>query len=94
MTGWSARRYVVVDVEGNGQQPPDLVELGTVTVVDGIIGEPRAWLFRPEAPITVIARRVHGISNQDVAQAPVRRAGDGPALRSSGHSARRRGRVV
>ena len=70
MTGWRALRYVVVDVEGNGQQPPDLVELGTVTIIDGIVGEPGAWLFRPGTPITAMARRVHGISNQDVAPAP------------------------
>lgn len=71
MTCWSAFRYVVVDVEGNGQQPPDLVELGTVTILDGIVGEPGAWLFRPGTPITAMARRVHGISNEDVREAPV-----------------------
>ncbi len=27
MTDWTSLRYAVVDVEGNGQQPPDLVEL-------------------------------------------------------------------
>jgi exodeoxyribonuclease X len=71
MTGWSTKRYVVVDVEGNGQQPPDLVELGITTILDGAIGEPGAWLFRPGGPITAMARRVHGISNEDVAEAPV-----------------------
>lgn len=70
MTDWTTRRYVVVDVEGNGQQPPDLVELAVVPIVDGIIGEPRSWLMRPETPITSFARRIHGISNDDVAVAP------------------------
>jgi exodeoxyribonuclease X len=71
MTFWSARRYVVVDVEGNGQQPPDLVELGVVSIVNDVIGEPTAWLVRPDKPITTMARRIHGISNEMVAQAPV-----------------------
>jgi|ERR1022692_217847 DNA polymerase III epsilon subunit-like protein len=71
MTVWIARRYVVADVEGNGQRPPDLVELAVVPIVDGVIGEPTSWLFRPDKPITTMARRIHGISNDMVAQAPV-----------------------
>ncbi len=71
MTVWSERRYVVVDVEGNGHQPPDLVELGVVPILTGAIGQPTAWLFRPDEPITVMARRIHGISNDMVADAPV-----------------------
>src|SRR5260370_8967123 len=27
MTAWTERRYAVIDVDGNGQHPPDLVEL-------------------------------------------------------------------
>jgi exodeoxyribonuclease X len=68
---WSEHRYVVIDVEGNGHQPPDLVELGVVPIVAGVIGQPTAWLFRPDQPITAMARRVHGISNEMVADAPV-----------------------
>jgi len=64
---WTTQRYAVVDVEGNGQRPPDLVELAIVHVVDGIIGEPTAWLVRPDTPILWQARRIHGISNDDVA---------------------------
>ncbi len=30
MTDWTSLTYVVVDVEGNGQHPPDLVELAAV----------------------------------------------------------------
>ena len=71
MTPWSERRYVVVDVEGNGQQPPDLVELAVVHILAGVIGEPTAWLFRPDEPINMMARRIHGITNEMVADAPV-----------------------
>ncbi len=35
MTAWSERRYAVVDVEGNGYQPPDLVELAVVPIERG-----------------------------------------------------------
>jgi DNA polymerase III epsilon subunit-like protein len=47
MTDWTALRYAVVDVEGNGQQPPDLVELAIVPIVGGVIGEPVSWLIKP-----------------------------------------------
>jgi DNA polymerase III epsilon subunit-like protein len=71
MTDWKSLSYVVVDVEGNGHQPPDLVELAAVPIVDGIIGEPVSWLVRPDQPITSFARRIHGISNEQVEDAPV-----------------------
>lgn len=71
MTEWTSLDYVVVDVEGNGHQPPDLVELATVPIVGGTIGEPSCWLMRPDQAITPMAQRVHGISNRSVADAPV-----------------------
>jgi DNA polymerase III epsilon subunit-like protein len=71
MTDWTSLTYVVVDVEGNGQQPPDLVELAAVPIVGGVIGEPKSWLVRPDLPITHFARKIHGISNEQVEDAPV-----------------------
>jgi len=71
VTDWTSLSYVVVDVEGNGQQPPDLVELAAVPIVGGIIGEPVTWLVKPDQPITHFARKIHGISNDDVQDAPV-----------------------
>jgi exodeoxyribonuclease X len=70
MADWTSLTYVVVDVEGNGQQPPDLVELAAVPIRSGVIGEPVSWLVRPETPITSFARRIHGITNEAVADAP------------------------
>lgn len=70
MTDWTSLSFVVVDVEGNGQQPPDLVELAAVPVVDGVIGEPVSWLVKPETPITFFATRVHGLTTKDVADCP------------------------
>ncbi|MET9264129.1 exonuclease domain-containing protein [Amycolatopsis sp. NPDC004079] len=66
MTEWKSLKYVVVDLEGNGHQPPDVVELAAVPIVDGVIGEPDEWLVRPDQPITPFAHRIHGISNHDV----------------------------
>lgn len=88
MTDWTSLTYAVVDVEGNGQQPPDLVELAVVPIVGGVIQEPSSWLVKPERPIKYFATRIHGISTQDVANAPsfetitdeVRQALDVPAL--------------
>jgi DNA polymerase III epsilon subunit-like protein len=71
MTDWASRRYAVVDVEGNGQQPPDLVELAVVPITGGVISEPVSWLIRPPRPITVMASRIHGLKDSDVAAAPV-----------------------
>ncbi len=65
MTDWASLRYAVVDVEGNGQQPPDLVELATVPVVGGVIGEPVSWLVKPDTRIKHMATRIHGLSNED-----------------------------
>jgi exodeoxyribonuclease X len=70
MTGWTSLRYAVVDVEGNGQQPPDLVELAVVPIIGGKIQEPTSWLVKPARPIKYFATRIHGITTQDVADAP------------------------
>ena len=35
-----------------------------------MIGEPVAWLFKPDEPITPMARRIHGITNEMVKDAP------------------------
>ncbi|PKV95527.1 MULTISPECIES: 3'-5' exonuclease [Amycolatopsis] len=88
MTDWAALSYVVVDVEGNGQRPPDLVELAAVRIEHGHLGDPASWLVRPPRPITPFAKQIHGIANEHVAAAPafaevsaeVRKALDAPAL--------------
>lgn len=67
----SGRPLAVVDVEGNGQQPPEIVEIAILPVDGAVTGaDLRTWLVRPERPITSIVRRIHGISNEDVAQRP------------------------
>jgi exodeoxyribonuclease X len=70
MTDWTTLRYAVVDVEGNGHQPPELVEVAVVPITGGITGEPVTWLIKPEHQIRYFATRVHGLTDQDVAGAP------------------------
>ena len=70
MTDWTRLTYVVVDVEGNGHQPPELVELAVVPIVGGVVGEPTSWLVKPEHPIRYFATSVHGLSTKDVADCP------------------------
>jgi DNA polymerase III epsilon subunit-like protein len=71
MTDWTSLTYVVVDVEGNGQQPPELVELAVVPILGGVVGEPASWLVKPEHPIKHIATTFHGLTTKDVADCPV-----------------------
>lgn len=68
---WPSEPIVIVDVEGNGHTPPDLVELAIASfpVVDG--DEPSSWLIKPPNPITWQAKRVHGIGNTKVKSSPV-----------------------
>jgi exodeoxyribonuclease X len=70
MTDWTSLSYAVADVEGNGQRPPDLVELAILPITDGTIGEPVTWLVKPPRPIKYVATSIHGISGEDVASAP------------------------
>jgi exodeoxyribonuclease X len=69
-TPWTASDYAVVDVEGNGQQPPDLVEISIVAIENGTIGQPKNWLVRPPRPITPMARRFHKVTDDEIADAP------------------------
>ncbi|QMU68903.1 3'-5' exonuclease [Streptacidiphilus sp. P02-A3a] len=71
MTDWTSLNYVVVDVEGNGYQPPDLVELAVVRIVGGVIGELSSWLVRPLTRIKPMAESIHGITNEQVAGLPL-----------------------
>ncbi|WP_031487740.1 3'-5' exonuclease [Streptomyces bicolor] len=67
---WPA--LLVVDVEGNGTTPPDLVEVAALPIRDGRPDKTtaKAWLTRPNRPVTSFATRVHGLSNDDLADKP------------------------
>ncbi|MGH4019756.1 MAG: 3'-5' exonuclease [Pseudonocardiaceae bacterium] len=68
----TGQRLAVVDVEGNGGQPPEIVEIAVLTLNQPVCrGDVSTWLVRPEHPITqLVTRKVHGISNADVADCP------------------------
>ncbi|MFD9563427.1 exonuclease domain-containing protein [Streptomyces sp. NPDC059994] len=70
-SSWPSPLFVV-DVEGNGATPPDLVEVAAVSVQDGL-PQPeatRSWLIKPPTPIPPRISRIHGISNDMTAEAP------------------------
>ncbi|MFE9323615.1 exonuclease domain-containing protein [Nocardia sp. NPDC052278] len=66
------RQIVVVDVEGNGQNPPEIIEIAVLPVDGPIAVEAlRSWLIRPQQPVTpIVTRKVHGITNADLADCP------------------------
>lgn len=74
------KAIAVVDVEGNGQRTPEIVEIAILTVADprgdNVTDSVRpediaAWLVRPIEPISpVVTKKVHGISNRDVQNSP------------------------
>jgi DNA polymerase III epsilon subunit-like protein len=69
----AGRALTVVDLEGNGQQPPEIVEIALLPIDDDPIHstDTRSWLVRPQRPITsLVTRKVHRITNEDVAAAP------------------------
>ncbi|MBL1099509.1 3'-5' exonuclease [Streptomyces coffeae] len=63
---------LVVDVEGNGTTPPDLVEVAALPIREGRPDKSTAgaWLTRPNRPITSFATKVHGLTNDMLAGKP------------------------
>jgi DNA polymerase III epsilon subunit-like protein len=68
------QKLVVVDVEGNGQREPEIVEIAALPISSPAAvksADLRTWLVRPRQPITpIVTRKVHGIRNEDVAGCP------------------------
>lgn len=65
---------VVLDVEGNGGQPPEIIELAMLPLTTeraATTADLRSWLIRPAHPIDpIVTRKVHGITDADVADSP------------------------
>ncbi|WP_433727817.1 exonuclease domain-containing protein [Nocardia sp. CA-129566] len=66
------RQLVVVDVEGNGQNPPEIIEIAMLPVDGPVKAEAlRSWLIKPHQPVTpLVTRKVHGITNAELADCP------------------------
>ena len=61
----------VLDTEGNGQNPGEIIELAAVEMIDlTVTGRIHQWRFRPRQQIHYSATRVHGITNDDLASCP------------------------
>ncbi|MET8779046.1 3'-5' exonuclease [Nocardia sp. NPDC004654] len=69
----TGKALAVVDVEGNGTTPPEIIEIAILPITARTVAasEMRSWLIRPKTPITpIVTRKVHGITNADVAECP------------------------
>ena len=69
----SGERLVVVDTETTGLSPTDghaIIEVATVAISEGAIGETWSSLIRPGRAIPAEASAVHGITDAMVAEAP------------------------
>jgi DNA polymerase III epsilon subunit-like protein len=66
------QELVVVDVEGNGQNPPEIIEFAALPISEATSdADLRSWLIKPKKPIMpMVTRTVHGISNRDVSNCP------------------------
>ncbi|MEU5696730.1 3'-5' exonuclease [Actinosynnema sp. NPDC020468] len=66
------RPLAVVDIEGNGARTPEIVELAVLPVDTDAptTADLRTWLVRPNTPVNPVARRVHGIGEDEIADAP------------------------
>jgi DNA polymerase III epsilon subunit-like protein len=61
--------FHVVDVEGDGGQKP--VEISVIHHAHGQIVQEYHWLVNPGRPITSFATGIHGLRDEDVAEAPL-----------------------
>lgn len=69
--GIESGRFWVIDVEGSGGSPPEIVELAMLQI-DGLVltENKRHWFVRPEHGIQPAATRIHGLTDDDVIGAP------------------------
>lgn len=65
------KRFWVIDVEGSGGTPPEIVELAMLELLDlQLSGREMHCLVKPAGPIHPAATRIHGITDDDVSSAP------------------------
>lgn len=68
---WAEIDFSVVDVEGNGQIPLEIIEIAVVQIQKGIVqGSPQVWLVKPNKPVTQQATLLHGITNENLSGRP------------------------
>lgn len=63
--------FWVVDVEGNGASPPEIIELAMVEIKSAeLTGKTHHWFIKPDKPISPYVTKIHGITDDDVAREP------------------------
>jgi DNA polymerase-3 subunit epsilon len=63
--------FWVVDVEGNGASPPEIIELAMVEIRSAeLTGRTHHWFIKPNKPISPHVTKIHGITDDDVAREP------------------------
>lgn len=69
--GLERQTFLAIDVEGNGGQPPEIIEIAIAPITDLQLG-PRRWEWRvqPKEPIAPSATRIHGMTDDDLVDAP------------------------
>lgn len=69
--GVDSESFWVVDVEGSGGSPPEIVELAIIQTENlTLTANKRQWFVRPERGVHPAATRIHGLTDDDVADAP------------------------
>jgi exodeoxyribonuclease X len=73
-TALAGHQLAVVDVQGNGQEPPEIIDIAVLPIDPAALvrqASMRVWLVRPNRPITpAVTDDVHGIRNIDVLACP------------------------
>jgi DNA polymerase III epsilon subunit-like protein len=64
------RNILALDLEGDGNVPPAVVEIALIEYAAGAPIRMHRWLVDPGRPITRFATRIHGLTDKDVANAP------------------------
>lgn len=64
-------RTWVIDTEGSGAKPNEIIELGIIEMISNrITGRAHSWRFKPKMPVTYQTTRIHGITNRDLEGCP------------------------
>jgi DNA polymerase-3 subunit epsilon len=69
---WRTASFAVIDFETTGLDPSTdrVLEMGVVLFEHGELVSRKNWLINPTIPVPEEARKVHGISDEDLANAP------------------------